>query len=225
MLCALILAAWSLFGSGPHAEQQFTFATSAAPRVRVEAANGSIKVTTGRGGAGVAVTVTKRADTLEQVRALDVAVAHHGNEISLRAVYPKGCGGTCGGEISFSAVVPPGTAVDLSTSNGHITSSGLSADARLSSSNGSVSASYAAFTGVKYVWLETSNGQISLELPASSKIGRLRMETSVGRIGSDWPVNLDRSNFVGASVDQTLTRGAPSVTLITTNGSITLRKI
>jgi hypothetical protein len=27
---ALILAAWSLFGSGPHAEQRFTFTTPAA---------------------------------------------------------------------------------------------------------------------------------------------------------------------------------------------------
>jgi len=222
---ALILAAWSLFGSGPHAEQRFTFTTPAAPHVRVETSNGSIAVTTGRARAGVAVTVTKRADTLEQVRALDVATAQRGNDISLRAVYPKGCGGTCGGEISFAVVVPPSTVLELRTSNGQVSAGGISADARLVSSNGSVSATYAAFTSVKRVWLATSNGQISLELPASAKIGRLQMNTSVGRIGSDWPVSVDRSNLVGGSVDQTLNPGAAAVSLATSNGSIALKKI
>ncbi len=88
-----------------------------------------------------------------------------------------------------------------------------------------MSASFASFTGVKRVSLETSNGQISLELPAAAKIGRLHAETSVGKISSDWPLRIDRSNFVGGSVDQTLNPGGASISLTTTNGSITLKKI
>ena len=114
--------------------------------------------------------------------------------------------------------------MDLRTSNGQIEATGISADARLASSNGSVIASYAAFTGVKQVSLTTSNGRLELSLPASSKIGRLRMETSVGRISSDWPLRVDRSSLVGAAVDQTLGPGGPSVSLTTTNGSIALKK-
>jgi DUF4097 and DUF4098 domain-containing protein YvlB len=221
----IVLAlAWSLFGSGAHSEQQLHFATSAGTHVRVETANGFITVTTGRAGAGVNVTVTKRADTVDGVRALSVATQQHRNAISLRAVYPQGCGSSCGGEISFAVTAPPGTVLDLRTSNGQIEATGISADARLASSNGSVIASYAAFTGVKQVSLTTSNGRLELSLPASSKIGRLRMETSVGRISSDWPLRVDRSSLVGAAVDQTLGPGGPSVSLTTTNGSIALKK-
>lgn len=222
---ALVLAAWSLFGSGPHAEQHLTFTTTAAARVVVTTANGSISVTTGPPGPTISVTVTKRADTLERVRALDVAADQRGNEIKLRGVYPKGCGTSCGGEISFALVVPPGTALNLTTSNGGVSALGISADAHLASSNGSVSATYSAFGGVRRVWLGTSNGQLSLALPAPAKIGRLHLETSVGRITSDWALSVDRSNFVGASVNQTLNPGAAEITLSTTNGSIVLKKI
>jgi DUF4097 and DUF4098 domain-containing protein YvlB len=225
MTLALVLAAWSLFGSGPHAEQHYSFAVAAAGRVRVETSNGSIDVTTGRPGSAVTVTVTKRADTLEEVRSLDVAADRRGNDVTLRGIYPKGCGGSCGGEISFAVVAPPGTALDLTTSNGHVNAGGISADARLRSSNGSVRATFATLARTQNVSLTTSNGQISLALPASAKVGRLRMETSVGRVSSDWPVRIDRSNFVGGSVDQTLNAGGASITLTTSNGSVTLKKI
>jgi hypothetical protein len=226
MSYALLLAAWSVFGSGPHAEQHFTVGVTAGARVHVESANGYITVTTGRAGSGIAVTVTKRADTLEQVRALEVATDRNGNDVTLRAVYPKGCGsGSCGGEISFDLTVPRGTRLDLRTSNGYIKATGITADSRMASSNGSVSASYSVFTAVKQVSLSTSNGAVSLALPAAAKIGRLRMETSVGRLNSDWPVEIDRSNFVGGSVDRTFNAGAASITLQTSNGSVTLRKI
>ena len=94
----------------------------------------------------------------------------------------------------------------------------------LATSNGSVSASYATFGNAAHVSLSTSNGSVTLALPASAKIGRLKMDTSVGRITSAWPVRVDRSSFVGGSVDQTLSSGGAAITLSTTNGSITLKK-
>jgi DUF4097 and DUF4098 domain-containing protein YvlB len=225
MTYALIFAAWSLFGSGPHAEQHFTFAVSGAVRMRVETANGKIAVTTGQPGSAVAVTAVKRADTIEQVNALGVDARRSGNEIVVRALYPKGCGsGSCGGEVSFTIVAPPGTSFDLNSSNGSVDASGVGGNASLSTSNGSVSASYAAFANVRSVTLSTQNGNVSLMLPSSAKIGRVKMDTAVGRINSDWPVRIDRTSFVGGSVNQTLAPGAASIMLTTTNGSITLKK-
>jgi DUF4097 and DUF4098 domain-containing protein YvlB len=222
----MIFAAWSLFGSGPHAEQHFTFAAAGAVRMRIETANGKIAVTTGQPGSPVAVTAIKRADTIEQVNALSVDARRSGSEIVLRALYPKGCGsGSCGGEISFTVTAPPGIALDLNSSNGSIDASGISGNAVLSTSNGSVSASYAAFGNVRSVALSTQNGSVSLMLPASAKLGKVKMDTAVGRINSDWPLNVDRASFVGGSVNQTLTGGAAAITLTTTNGSITLKKI
>ena len=83
MTVALIFAAWSLFGSGPHAEQHFNFAVGAPGRVSVDTANGSIEVATGRAGSTVAVTAVKRADTLAQVQALSVAAERRGNDVTL----------------------------------------------------------------------------------------------------------------------------------------------
>lgn len=225
MIVALILAAWQLLGSGPSAEQHHTFAVSGRAFVHAVTANGKIEVTT-KAGSPIEVTVVKRADTQAQVDALGAEVQRQGNGVSLRALYPKGCGsGSCGGEVSFFVTAPPGTSFDLETSNGSIRAGGIAADAVLASSNGSVSASYAAFSSVKRVALSTSNGSVTLTLPASAKIGRLKMDTAVGHLASDWPVRVDRSSFVGGSVDQTLVPGAASVTLTTTNGSINLKKI
>lgn len=224
MIYALILAAWQLLGSGPAAEQHFTFAVSGRASVHAVTANGKIEVAT-KAGSAIEITVVKRADTQEQVDALGADVKRQGSTVSLRALYPKGCGGgSCGGEVSFFITAPPGTTFDLNTSNGSVGADGITADASLTSSNGAVSASYAAFSGVKRVSLSTSNGKVTLSLPASAKIGRLKMDTSVGHISSDWPVRVDRSSFVGGSVDQTLAPGAATITLTTTNGSITLKK-
>ena len=226
MAYALILAAWSIFGSGQHVEQHYTFSVSAAAQLHVETANGKIGVTTGRPGSAVDVTVVKRADTMAEVNALSVDARKSGKVVTLRAVYPSRCGtGSCGGEISFFVVVPPGTAVDLNSSNGSLTAEGLGADAQLETSNGSVTASYATFARVSRVSLGTSNGSVTLSLPASAKIGRLKMDTSVGRVSSAWPVSVDRTSYVGGSVDQTIAAGGASISLTTTNGSVTLKKI
>src|SRR5579863_6643609 len=169
MTYALILAVWSLFGSGPHAEQHYTLTVSSAPHVLVATANGKVTVRTGRIGSPLEVTVTKRADTLDQVKALGAQVQRVGNSVTIRAVYPQNCGtGSCGGEVSFDIVTPPGTELDASTSNGSITATGIGANARLKSSNGSVNASYASLTGVTAIALSTSNGSIALGLPSSA---------------------------------------------------------
>ena len=226
MTYALILAAWSIFGGGQHVEQHYTLTVPAAAQLRADTANGKISVTTGRPGSAVEVTVTKRADTMSQVNALRAEVSQRNNVVTLHAVYPNGCGsGSCGGEISFAVVVPPHTALDLRSSNGSLNADGLSADALLETSNGSVSASYTGFATVSRVSLSTSNGSVSLSLPASARIGRVKMETSVGRIASDWPLRVDRTSYVGGSVDQTLSPHGAAISLATTNGSINLKKI
>lgn len=225
MTYALIFAAWSIFGSGPHTERHYTFAVSAPAQLRAETANGKISVTTGRPGSAIEVTAVERADTTAALNALSVDARSRNNVVTLRAVYPSRCGsGSCGGEISFFVVVPPRTELVLNSSNGNVSADGVGADARLATSNGSVSASYASFENVAHVSLSTSNGNVTLTLPATAKIGRLQMDTSVGRIASDWPVRVDRGSFVGGSADQTLARGGAAVSLTTTNGSIALKK-
>ena len=78
---------------------------------------------------------------------------------------------------------------------------------------------------MRSVALGTTNGSVTLGLPSNAKIGRVqRVDTTHGRITSDWPLNVDRSNYVGSSVDQTLQPGGTAINVSTQNGSISLRK-
>jgi hypothetical protein len=61
-------------------------------------------------------------------------------------------------------------------------------------------------------------------LPSNAKLGRVQAATNVGHISSDWPLTINKSNFVGANADQTLSAGGTGVNLTTTNGSISITK-
>jgi DUF4097 and DUF4098 domain-containing protein YvlB len=217
---ALFLTLLALFG-GVQSQQHLSFTTPSTPHVRVESTNGSIAVTTG--GSSIQVTVIKKAQTQGALASLSVSAKHDGNNVSLVAVYPQNCS-NCGGEISFALTVPAGTVLDLETTNGSVKADGIGSDAKLDTTNGSVEATYASSNGVHDVALSSTNGSIALSLPSSARLGRVKMDTSVGRISSDWPLTIDRSNFVGAGVDQTVSSGGINLNLNTTNGSIGLRK-
>jgi DUF4097 and DUF4098 domain-containing protein YvlB len=217
---ALFLTLLALFG-GVQAQQHLSFTTPGTAHVRVESTNGSIAVTTG--GSSIQVTVIKKAQTQSALASLSVSSKHDGNSVSLVALYPQNCS-NCGGEISFELTVPAGTVLDLETTNGSIKADGIGADAKLETTNGSVNATYASASGVRSIVLRSTNGSLNLALPTGARLGQVKMDTSVGRISSDWPLTIDRSNFVGAGVDQQLSSGGINVNLNTTNGSINLQK-
>jgi DUF4097 and DUF4098 domain-containing protein YvlB len=216
----LSLALLAYGGDDMTAQQNLSFSVSGAPTVRIQSTNGSINLKTG--GGGVSVTATKKADSQEKLNALKVTSSQSGGTITVTAVFPSSCN-DCG-SISFDVTVPAGTKVDLSTTNGSIGASGLSANAHLSTTNGSLRAAYSSAAGVRAISLESTNGSITLGLPSNAKLGRIKGSTTAGRISSDWPLNVDRSNYVGSSIDQTLQSGGINITASTQNGSISINK-
>ncbi len=216
----LTLALLAYGGDDMTAQQYLSFSVTGTPTVRIQSTNGSINLKTG--GGSVSVTATKKADSQEKLNALRVTSSQNGGTISVTAVFPSSCD-DCG-SIAFDVTVPAGAKVELATTNGSITASGLSADARMSTTNGSVHAGYTSAGGVRAISMESINGSITLGLPSNAKIGRVHGSTTHGRISSDWPLNVDASNYVGSNVDQTIQPGGTNIDVSTQNGSISLRK-
>ncbi|HTA38767.1 MAG TPA: DUF4097 family beta strand repeat-containing protein [Candidatus Acidoferrales bacterium] len=216
----LSLLLLGMFGGDMTAQQYLSFSVSGAPTVRIQATNGSITLKTG--GGSVSVTATKKADSQEKLGALKVTSSQSGNTITITAVDPQPCN-DCG-SIAFDATVPAGAKVELQTANGSIAANGLGGDSRMTTVNGSVHAAYASTSNVHAVALETTNGSITLNLPSNAKLGRVRGSTTTGRISSDWSLNIDRSNYVGSSLDQTVQSGGITINATTVNGSISIDK-
>jgi hypothetical protein len=220
MIATLVSLVLLAFGGDMTAQQYLSFSVTGTPIVRIQATNGSINLKSG--GGSVSVTATKQADSQEKLNALKVTSSQTGSTITVTAVSPSSCN-DCG-SIAFDVSVPNGAKVELTTANGSIMATGLSADSHLSTINGSVHATYASASSVRAVTLTTINGSVTLGLPPNAKIGRVRGSTTHGSISSDWPLNVDAANYVGSSVDQTLQSGGTNIEVSTQNGSISLHK-
>ena len=221
MIATLLSLALLAYGHDDMTAQQYlSFSVTGSPTVRIGSTNGSINLKTG--GSGVSVTATKKADSQAKLEALKVTSTQSGGTITVTAVFPSSCN-DCG-SIAFDVTVPAGTKVELSTTNGSITASGLSADSQMSTTNGSVRAGYTSAAGVRAISLQTTNGSVTLGLPTNAKIGRVKGSTVHGSISSAWPLNVTRVDYAGANVDQTLQAGGATLNLSTENGSISISK-
>lgn len=212
-----VLLALSM-SAGVTAQQHLTFTPAAAQLVRVQTANGSIRVTTG--GSKIVVTVTKKADSQSGLVALGVSTSTSGGTVALRATFPDECT-NC--SVSFDVTVPKGLKLDLSSTNGSVSADGISGDATLASTNGSVSATYASASPVRDVEMSSLNGSVSLALPGNARLGHVSADTKVGSFSNDWGLSANRG-MVGASLDATVNANGISIKLSTMNGSISLTK-
>lgn len=182
----------------------------------VRSDNGSIQLGLGT-GEKIVVNAVIRARTQERADAAQIVanLAPDGRYL-IEATWPsprmsnEGC--------SFVIATPPVTAVDLSTSNGAISLTGLSGTAELDTSNGSIKVS--GFTGP--IHASTSNGAVTI-VGAS---GEVRSDSSNGRIsvefadGSTGPATLDTSN---GSIELVVGSGfTGSLSARTSNGSVTI---
>ena len=220
MIATLLSLALLAFGGDMTAQQYLSFSVTGTPTVRIHTTNGSINLKAG--GAGVSVTATKKADSQEKLNALKVTSSQSGGTITVTAVFPSSCD-DCG-SIAFDVNVPAGAKVELSTTNGSITAGGLSGNSSMSTTNGSVEATYASTASVRSVAIETTNGSVTLGLPSNAKIGRVHASTMVGHLSSEWNLSINRTNYVGSNVDQTIQPGGTAINLSTGNGSISLQK-
>ena len=226
LLVAAALAACAAGGPLPEtasATQDLEVAVEAtAPdlRVRVEMFNGSIEVRAGAVGR-VAATVettgvggSKAEAEADRTRIQVTLDASPDGSVLLRAVYQPNPGSPNNRAASAVVEVPPDAALDLRTSNGLVTTSGISGPIDARSSNGAVSLA-GPESGAN---VRTTNGAVEIE-----GTGLLDVQTTNGRVsirGSGATLNVRTSNG-DVSFGGTLSDSPQRVA--TTNDPITIR--
>jgi DUF4097 and DUF4098 domain-containing protein YvlB len=186
----------------------------ASAPLRVDVANGSIEVKATDGEA-VVIEATLKARTQERLDNTSVAVTRGADQtLDIRVQWPEGKRLSNEG-CSITIAIPDATVVDLHSSNGRLTVTGVGSTVKLHSSNGNLTVS-----GVPgAIDAKTSNGNISF----TDIGGAITVDTSNGKIGLTevrGPIKADTSN---GSIDIRLTDDATGPIIVdSSNGSATL---
>ena len=213
---------------------------SAPSTLSAETSNGSISVTGGtRRDVSIQAKVMAQAESLSEAKSIvaDVKIVTEGGRI--QAEGPR-MSGRRGWWVSYRIEAPSHQNVDLGSSNGSVTLTGLTGTLRADTSNGSVHA--ADLSGD--VKLSTSNGSVEVALDGSSWSGAgLEATTSNGSLRVDMPreysahlvarssngsLNINRpitmQGRIGREIDTTLGKGGATLRFITSNGSLNIRE-
>jgi len=206
----------------------------------VETSNGSIAVTGGsRRDVTVQTKVTAQAETETEAKAImqDVKIITDGGTI--RAEGPR-TSGRRSWSVSYRIETPTRQNVNLGSSNGSVSLTGLDGILRADTSNGSVHANDLSGD----VKVTTSNGSLQVTLNGSTWVGAgLEATTSNGSLRVDMPrdynarliartsngsMNVDRpvtmQGRIGREIDTTIGRGGPTIRFHTSNGSLNIRE-
>jgi DUF4097 and DUF4098 domain-containing protein YvlB len=206
----------------------------------VETSNGSIAVTgSSRRDVTVQTKIMAQAETESEAKALVADVKIITDRGTIRAEGPRTTGRRSWW-VSYRIETPERQNVNLGSSNGSVTLTGLDGVLRAETSNGSVHATELSGD----VKLSTSNGSVQVALSGSSWAGAgLEATTSNGSLRVDMPrdynarliartsngsLNVDRpitmQGRIGREIDTTIGRGGPAVRFHTSNGSLTIRE-
>ena len=256
-VASLILAAIAL-GALPVAaqEQDFNWRGHLAPgkRLEVKGVNGDVRAVAAT-GAEVVVTAAKHARRSDPDD-VKIEVIEHEGGVTICAVYPTPRRArkenTCEvGDswhsstedndvtVDFEVRIPAGVAFGGQTVNGEMSATGLKADVKASTVNGSVRvtttglAEASTVNGSVYVemgradWTDelefsTVNGGVTLVLPAQLNT-EIRASTVNGDLVTDYPMTIT-GRFGQRRMRGTIGSGGRSLSLSTVNGEIKLRK-
>lgn len=152
--------------------------------VEVHAGMGSVRVTAGSAGGGVALRQTQRWWLMRP----SFTVRREGARLVVRSSCPDSLGRPCEGRLELT--VPPGTALDVRTDDGAVRLDGLSGPVRVRSGDGAVDA--AALRGAD-VDLAAGDADVSVAFATAPRRVRVSaadgaVEILVPRDGRPWRV-------------------------------------
>jgi hypothetical protein len=246
----LVLAA-----SGPAAAQDWNWSkvVPAGRAIEIKGVNGDIEagVASGNQVQVVARKSAKRSDPAD----VRIEVVEHAGGVTICAVYPtprgereneclpgaRGRSSTRNNdvEVDFEVRVPRGVLFTGRTVNGDVEVTGLTADARVSTVNGSVEVETTGLVDASTVngsikarmgranWTDrksfsTVNGGITVELPDDLHAD-VSASTVNGSLSSDWPMTVS-GKWGPRSMRGKIGRGGRELALETVNGDIELRR-
>ncbi len=245
----------SLIAAMPAAAQDWSWkkAVAAGKAIEIKGINGDVTATAASGNeVEVFARKSARRSDPESVR---IEVVEHAGGVTVCAMYPNRSGerpneclaGARGRnsshnndvEVDFEVRVPRGVLFTGRTVNGSVRGSGLTADAKASTVNGSVRVSTTGLAEASTVngsitvrmgranWsealeFETVNGAITIELPDDLNAD-VSASTVNGSLSSDWPMTV-RGRWGPKRMNGKIGSGGRELALQTVNGDIELRK-
>jgi DUF4097 and DUF4098 domain-containing protein YvlB len=219
---AVFAAGCGFVGLNHHSAEQVvtkSFQTAATPKIAVETFNGSVEVVTATQGT-VKAKVTKRArgNTQEEAEAnlqtIQVDMTQDGNTIHVTARPAEERMWSNRGA-SVELEVPDGSILDLHSSNGKISSIGLTGNVVAKTSNGGIDVK--GNTGT--LDLHTSNGGVEVE----GGKGNLDLQTSNGTIHLKTAGGVVSAHTSNGGIRAEGKLGAGTNSFETTNGAIELK--
>lgn len=238
------------------AQQDWTWkkAVAAGRTIEIKGINGDV-VATAASGNEVEVVARKSADRSDP-SSVTIEVLEHSGGVTICAIYPSRRGDrenecTSGNrghssnhnndtQVDFEVRVPRGVLFTGRTVNGSVKGSGLTADAKAETVNGSVRLTTTGLAEAKTVngsitvrmgrasWSEnlsfaTVNGAILIELPADLHAD-VSASTVNGGLSSDWPMTI-RGRWGPKHMNGKIGNGGRELSLETVNGDIELRRL
>ena len=246
----------SLVAAPAAAQQDWTWkkAVAAGRTIEIKGINGDISATAAS-GSEVEVVAHKSADRSDP-SSVSIEVVEHADGVTICAMYPSRRGdrenecspGNRGHssnhnndtEVDFEVRVPRGVLFAGRTVNGSVKGSGLTADTKASTVNGSVRIVTTGLAEASTVngsitvrmgranWNEnlsfhTVNGAILIEMP-SDLHADVSATTVNGGLSSDWPMTI-RGRWGPKHMNGKIGNGGRELSLETVNGDIELRRL
>ena len=113
--------------------------------------------------------------------------------------------------------------LSLGTVNGSITASGMTGNAWVETVNGNLDLTFEKIGAGQTVDLESVNGAILLRMPANSN-AQVDAETLNGNLSSEFGLTVEKSEWIGRSMEGLVGSGGARITIETVNGNINIKK-
>lgn len=109
--------------------------------------------------------------------------------------------------------------VKATSINGEVKARGLISEVRLSTINGSLTATFTQLDETKPISLGSVNGSVTLVIPSNANAA-IRAGTVHGGINNDFGLKIKHGEYVGHSMDGQIGTGGPRIKLANVNGGI-----
>lgn len=234
---SLLLLAPALLAAADREDPERTFPLPAGGRVSLENVNGDV-VVEGWDRAEVSVKATRHARSEADLDALEVVVDATADAVRIHTRYPRRGES---GSVTYTLRVPAGAslegievvngdvtvsgvtgAVSIESVNGALEVEGLAGPVNLSTVNGPIDATLSKLSG-EPLRIESVNGPVTVRVPAAAD-ATFAVETVTGKIDNDLGLEVDKGQWVGASLHGKVGSGASRVSIETVNGRITIER-
>jgi len=220
-----------------------TYPLSATGRVSLENVNGGVQIKVWDRPA-LQLDAVKRSYRKDRMAEVKIDVTANEENIRIKTVYPPNTFGFRSGRfdnpatVDYTLTVPrkavleaielingsldieavEGT-VKASSVNGPVTATGLLGQAKLSTINGTLNATFTQLDESKPITLSSVNGGVVLVIPSDSNAS-VRASTVHGNISNDFGMQVRHGEYVGHNLDGQIGTGGPRIKIDNVNGQI-----